>query len=137
MPWSDPDFKERERQFYDVEWPRECEKHKAKRIDEEIKKFRRENKKRPTKKDMAEIEREVSNNMGLFGPPTITPGIYPEYNCMNVEVSEKIEDKDLDAFIAWLKSCDRSIVYHRLPNGKVREYKELSFSDWKFHMGIK
>ena len=135
MPNNDPDFKEREHQYYDVEFPKQYQEDRLKNIDIEKEKFRRENKRKPNKKDMEEIIHNVEYNMSRFyHPGVITPSIYPEYNCVEVEVSESINDINIDEYVRWLKSIDIFTPVTRLPNGTVVEYRKMSPSEWKHYM---
>ena len=135
MPWNDPEFKEKERNYYDIEFPKQYKEDRLRNIDNGRKEFRRKNGKKPTKKDMKKIIHDIDYNMSRFyNPGTIAPALYPEYNCVEVKVGEKKYDPDLLSFINWLKSIDINRPIQRLPNGEVIEYRRLSLSDWKFYM---
>lgn len=132
MPHMDPDFIKERRKFYDVTYPKQREEDRLRFIDNARKEFRRNNKKKPTKADMKEIERKVDYNMSHFYcMPSLSPSMFPEYNCAEAEVGEKIEDRYLDEFVTWLKSINRFNVYHLLPNGKAVDYRNINFGEWK------
>lgn len=135
LPERDPDFKKAERNYYDVEYPKRYQEDRLRNIDIEKEKFRRENKRKPNKKDMEEIIHSVEYNMSRFHHPgTLTPNLYPELNCVEVIVGEEKNDPELVEFTNWLKSFNPLCPIQRLPSGKVKEYRSLSLSDWKFYM---
>lgn len=135
LPEHDPDFKKTERNYYDVEYPKQYQEDRLRNIDIERKKFRRENKRKPNKKDMEKIIHNVEYNMSRFHHPgTLSPNLYPEFNCTEVIVGEKKNDSELMEFTNWLKSLNIDCPMQRLPSGEVIEYRNLSLSDWKFYM---
>ena len=139
MPDNDPEFLKSTENFYKVEYPQQMEELRKKLIEEKKNEFIKKHGKKPSKYDIENIERDVRHTINNgFEPPILVPGIYPEFNCVEVfEVGEKIEDKNLEDFISWMKSRDIFTVYHRLPNGTPVELRHLKFKDWKRLMNVK
>ena len=139
MPDNDPEFLKSTEHFYKVEYPQQMKELKEKLIEEKKNEFIKKYGKKPSKYDIENIERDARHTINNgFEPPILVPGIYPEFNCVEVfEVGEKIEDKNLEDFISWMKSRDIFTVYHRLPNGTPVEFRHLKFKDWKQFMDVK
>ena len=139
MPDNDPEFLKSVENFYNVEYPQQMKELKEKLIEEKKNEFIKKYGKKPSKYDIENIERDARHTINNgFEPPILVPGIYPEFNCVEVfEVGEKIEDKNLEDFISWMKSRDIFTVYHRLPNGTPVEFRHLKFKDWKQFMDVK
>ena len=137
MPEEDPEFKEYCEHFYHVEWPQQEKEWEEEYRQKLIKEYTEEHKKKPKGYDLSEIERKVRyRSLHAFGPPTLLPSLYAQIDSLTVTPlgDRVLHSKELDDYIEFLKNIDLTLPVQRLPNGIVKEVRNISFNDWMEEM---
>ena len=133
MPEEDPEFKAHCEHFYQVEWPQREKEWEEEYRQKLIKDYVEEHKKKPKGYDLSEIDRKVSyRTLHSFGPPTLLPSLYAQLDSLKVTpLGESVlHSKELDDYLEFMKNLDMTRPVQRLPNGSVKEVRNISFNDW-------
>lgn len=131
LPWQDSEFKAREKEYYEVEVPKQFAAHREMVYKSKYNEFRRTHKRHPRKEEKARIEYETQYIMDrLPAAHPICPCFYPELNSLEIECSGKYETKKLKEFIEFMTNINITRPIIKLPNNYIYEYKQINLEDF-------
>lgn len=134
LPAKDPEWKAKEKHFYEVEWPERLKRHRIMLQKTYTEEFEKLYERKPNPEDKQRIAHQVDYTMQRLPGATITPGLAGEMNSIEVMSTEPLDYEPhpkIDSFIEWLNNVDLTHPKLWLPNGEVGEYMRISLKEWK------